>query len=81
MTKITRPVVRETEIYERSDALIVELHPRHLIIRKKGDKSCVLMGYGMILSLGRKLQRELVSKCGRMNEAHTTPGLRRSTDV
>lgn len=55
MTKLTKIVVRETDVYERSDALVVSLHPRFLTIRLKGHREAVTVDYGAILDLGRKL--------------------------
>lgn len=39
MTKLLKPVVRETEIFDRGERLVVELHPRHIEIRRKGDRA------------------------------------------
>jgi hypothetical protein len=49
------PLVRETDVFERTDALIVALHPRYLSIRLKGHKEAVDVPYAAILDLGRKL--------------------------
>ena len=49
------PLVRETDVFERSDALIVALHPKYLSIRLKGHSEAVNVDYGAILDLGRKL--------------------------
>lgn len=57
MTKIRpgSPVVRETDVYERSDALIVTLEPRQLTVRLKGHREAHSVDYGAILDLARKL--------------------------
>lgn len=57
MTKLRpgSPTVRETDVYERSDALIVALEPRHLTIRLKGHREALDVEYGAILDLARKL--------------------------
>jgi hypothetical protein len=56
MTKIRpdSPVVRQTDAYERTDALIVELHPRYLKIRLKGQREALIVDYGAILELARR---------------------------
>ncbi len=57
MTKIRpdSPVVRETDVFERSDALVVTLEPRRLTIRLKGHREALDVDYGAILDLARKL--------------------------
>jgi hypothetical protein len=57
MTKLRRdkPVIRETEVFERTDALVLELFPRHLSIRLKGHRETIEVDYAAILDLGRKL--------------------------
>ena len=57
MTKIRpdAPVVRETDVFERTDALIVSLEPRNLTIRLKGHREALSVDYGAILDLARKL--------------------------
>ena len=56
MTKIRpdSPVVRETDVYERTDALVVSLEPRHLTIRLKGHREAHSVDYGTILDYLRK---------------------------
>ena len=49
------PVVRQTDVFERTDALIVSLEPRHLTIRLKGRREAHSVDYGAILDLARKL--------------------------
>jgi hypothetical protein len=59
ITKVTegrRLIVRQTDCYERTDALIVALHPRYLSIRLKGHRDSVDVPYDTILDLGRKMQ-------------------------
>lgn len=56
MTKLTKIVTRETDVYERSDALVVSLHPRFLTIRLKGHREALSVPYDAILDLGRKLE-------------------------
>ena len=57
MTKIRpdSPVVRETDVYERTEALIVSLKPRCLTIRLKGRRETLSVDYGAILDLARRL--------------------------
>ncbi len=57
MTKLRpgSPVVRETDVYERTDALVVSLEPRHLTIRLKGRREALDVDYGAILDLARKM--------------------------
>jgi hypothetical protein len=57
MTKLRpdKPVIRETDVFERTDALVLELFPRHMSIRLKGHKEAVDVPYAAILDLGRKL--------------------------
>ena len=56
MTKIRpdSPVVRQTDVYERTDALIVSLEPRCLTIRLKGRREAHSVDYGTILDFIRK---------------------------
>ena len=57
MTKLRpgAPVVRETDVFERTDALIVSLEPRNLTIRLKGHREALSVDYGAILDLARKI--------------------------
>jgi len=55
ITKIGSPVVRETAIFERTNALIVTLYPRHIEIRLKGQRDSVSVDYGEVLELARRL--------------------------
>jgi hypothetical protein len=57
MTKLrpAAPVIRETDVFERGDALIVSLEPRNLTIRLKGRREAHSVDYGAILDLARKL--------------------------
>jgi hypothetical protein len=59
ITKVTegrRLIVRQTDCYERTDALIVALHPRYLSIRLKGHRDSVDVPYDAILDLGRRIE-------------------------
>jgi hypothetical protein len=57
MTKLRpgAPLVRETDVFERTDALIVSLEPRNLTIRLKGHREALSVDYGAILDLARKI--------------------------
>ena len=57
MTKLRpeKPLVRETDVFEYSEALIVTLHPRYLSIRMKRRQEALDVDYRAILELGRKL--------------------------
>lgn len=58
MTKLKEqkaPTIRETDAYERSDAIVVALHPRYLTIRLKGAREALDVPYDAILDLARKL--------------------------
>ena len=57
MTKLQpgKPLIRETDSFERSDALVVSLYPRYLSIRLKGQREVRNVDYGAILDLARKI--------------------------
>jgi hypothetical protein len=57
MTKLrpSAPVVRETDAFERTEPLVVELHPRYLSIRIKGRREEFTADYGEIFDLARKI--------------------------
>lgn len=57
MTKLRpgAPVIRETDVFERGDTLIVSLEPRALTIRLKGRREAHSVDYGAILDLARKI--------------------------
>lgn len=59
MTKLTKPVVRETAATERGDVLVAELHPRYLRLRLKGKRESFMVDYLAILDLARKLRYRL----------------------
>jgi hypothetical protein len=45
MTRLTKPVTRESATIERGRALIVTLHPRHLEMRPKGTRKSYSISY------------------------------------
>ena len=56
MTKLGKPVTRETVAYHRGDPFVVTLHPKYLEIRVKGARaSTVNVPYDAVFDLGRKL--------------------------
>jgi len=55
MTKIRKPTIRETECFERTDRIIVELHAHHLRVRLKGRSEAFLIDYGELLAHGRRM--------------------------
>jgi hypothetical protein len=63
MTKLGKPVTRETSVIERGDPLIVELHPKYLVLRVKGKRtSAVSIPYDSAYDLGRKLAARSVTE-------------------
>ena len=67
MTKLTTPVTRETATFERTNPIIVTLHPRHIELRLKTQRKSVTVDYGTLLDFARKLayMRALVGKVGK----------------
>ena len=55
MTSLNHPIRRETATTYRGRPLIVELHPGYALIREKGKRHSVSVGYAAILELGYKL--------------------------
>lgn len=64
ITKIGSPVVRETAIFERTNALIVTLHPRYIEIRLKGQRDSVSVDYTEVLELARRRDRRSAAARG-----------------
>jgi hypothetical protein len=60
MTKLqpNKPLVRETAVFERTNPLVVELHPRTLEIREKGKHAGYVVSYDVIYDLARKLEAQ-----------------------
>jgi hypothetical protein len=58
MTKLSKPVTRETAILERTAPIVVTLHPRYIEVRLKGTRmeDAVNVPYDAVLSLGRKMR-------------------------
>ena len=53
MTRLTKPVTRESAALDRGRPLIVTLHPRHLELRPKGTRKRWTISYeGCLLACG-----------------------------
>ena len=59
MTRLDRPVRRETDTYKRDGgrarALIVELHPTHLQLRRKGTRRVLSIPYDAVYDAAAKM--------------------------
>lgn len=55
MTKLEKIVQRETATVYRGRPLIIELHPRHLILRQKGKRHRVTLDYATAVDVAYKL--------------------------
>lgn len=73
MTKLTKPVIRESACLDRGIPLIVTLFPRHLEVRPKGTRQRYTIGYDACLWIAVK--RELEEK--RREKAHSRKGRRK----
>ena len=58
MTKLTKPVTRESACMDRGIPLIVTLHPRHLEVRPKGTRQRYTIGYDACLWIAVKRELE-----------------------
>jgi hypothetical protein len=60
--------VRETDVFERTEPIVITLEPRHLSVRLKGHREALSVDYGAILDLARKIsyRRNLnaINNCG-----------------
>jgi len=57
MTKLRKPLIRETQAFEYTDPIIVELHGKHLRLRLKGNRDEVIdLDYTAVLQFGRRLR-------------------------
>lgn len=55
MTRVGKPVVRETAAEERGRSVVIELHPRHLVVRLKGlPTSARVISYARLAWLAEK---------------------------
>ena len=60
MTKLRpdTPLIRETDVFERTDPIVVELYPKYISIRLKGQSEALNVDYGAILGLARQLTHQ-----------------------
>ena len=58
MTRITKPVTRESAAFDRGRALIVSLHPRHLEVRPKGTRRRYVISYDTCLWVAVKREAD-----------------------
>lgn len=56
MTKLTRTVSRETASMERGSPIVIELHPKHMLLRLKGERRGVCLAYDAARDLALKLE-------------------------
>ena len=57
MTKITKPVIRETAVSEGTDQVVAELRPKSLVLRLKGIQgSSVELDYAWLRRMGKARQ-------------------------
>lgn len=59
MTRLTKPVTRESALTDRGRPLIVTLHPRHLEIRLKGTRRPYVIGYDVAMWFAIKRDLEI----------------------
>jgi hypothetical protein len=59
MTRLDRPVRRETDVSVRDGGrartVLIELHPRHIELRRKGTRRRLLVAYEAVYDLAAKL--------------------------
>lgn len=73
MTKLiaNNPVVRETAASDRGRAIVIELHPSHLVLRLKGLRESHFVAYDALLwrvmknSAERMISERLAKRKGR----------------
>lgn len=73
MTKLiaSNPVVRETAASDRERAIVIELHPSHLVLRLKGLRESHFVAYDALLwrvmknSAERMISERLAKRKGR----------------
>ena len=55
MTKLRpdTPLIRETDVWDHTDPLVIELWPRYMRIRLKGERAAVDVGYRALFELGK----------------------------
>ena len=73
MTRLTKPVIRESVCMDRGVPLIVTLHSRYLEVRPKGMTQHYILGYDSCLWIAIKRD---VEKMRREKEQQTRKGRR-----
>jgi len=58
MTRITRPVIRESDCFERGAPLVVEISSRTIRVRIKGQRHSYELSYNSLYMQGAKQQAE-----------------------
>lgn len=56
--KITRVVTRETDCLERGVPIVIEIHPRELVLRLKGQRQRYAFSYSGIFWAAAKAEAE-----------------------
>ncbi len=56
MTRIGKPVIRETASLERGHPIVIALHPKYIEIRLKQQRNSYRVDYGAVLWLAVKRQ-------------------------
>jgi hypothetical protein len=66
MTTLERPVKRETAVWKRDGgrarALVIELYPSHMALRRKGTRRPLLIGYEAVYDAAAKLVARAVAR-------------------
>ena len=55
MTKLEKPLTRETAAAHRGDPIVIVLHPKYLQVRLKGKRDGMNVDYETLLDFARKL--------------------------
>lgn len=58
MSRITRPVRRETNARERGRNVVIELHPEYAVVRLKGQRTRYCISYEGIYWAAAKAEAE-----------------------
>ena len=73
MTRITKPVSRESAVIEKGRPLVVTLHPRHLEVRLKGTRHAYTIGYDAALwwAIKREFEQQRRERAAQRNGRRT----------
>ncbi len=55
MTRITRKLIRETDLFYRGDKIVVQLLPKSVCVWRKGSTHHVYVTYDALYELGLKI--------------------------